>query len=272
MHYSQIDTEHAQIAVMESSGKGPHVLLLHGNSACKEVFWQQFDSELGEEFHLIAFDLPGHGASQDAVSPGLTYSVSGFAQVAATVLQKLEISSVAMFGWSLGGHIGLEMIGHYMPISRLMLSGTPPISHSSLDLNAGFHHTDTISQAGMEYMHEGQIHSFTRAISGMETPPEFLTTAVRRADGQARRLIFENILKPETVDQRHVAEASTVPLAMVNGAEDHFVNLDYINSIFYQNLWEATHFILPHCGHAAFMENAPVFNQILRRFLEEELL
>lgn len=271
MRFSQIDTEHGRIAVMESSGKGAHVLLLHGNSACKEVFWQQFDSELGDEFHLIAFDLPGHGVSQDATCPGLTYSVAGFAQVAAVVLQKMEVSSVAMLGWSLGGHIGLEMIGHSLPVTRLMLTGTPPISHSSFDLNNGFHHSDAISQAGMEYMHEDQIQSFACAISGMKVPPEFLTAAVRRADGQARRLVFEHILKTETVDQRHVAEASPVPLAMVNGANDHFVNLDYINSIIYRNLWEGTHFILPHCGHAAFMENAPVFNQILRRFLQAEL-
>lgn len=42
------------------------VLLIHGNSSCKEVFRNQRDGDLGRRYRMIAVDLPCHGASEDA--------------------------------------------------------------------------------------------------------------------------------------------------------------------------------------------------------------
>ena len=66
MTTSVVPTSFADIAVSDSAGAGSAVLMIHGNSSCKEVFRHQLESPLGARLRLIAMDLPGHGASSDA--------------------------------------------------------------------------------------------------------------------------------------------------------------------------------------------------------------
>ena len=111
MHLSTHDTPAGRIAVAQSRSDGPPVLLIHGNSACKEIFARQFEAAGLARYRLIALDLPGHGASDDAPDPSATYALDGFAAACAMVLRQLGVGPTQLLGWSLGGHIGLELLG-----------------------------------------------------------------------------------------------------------------------------------------------------------------
>ena len=63
----------------ESGGSGTAVLMIHGNSSSGAVFRNQMTGPLGERYHLIAPDLPGHGDSGDAIDPDRSYSMEGYA-------------------------------------------------------------------------------------------------------------------------------------------------------------------------------------------------
>lgn len=80
-----IETGHGRISIAESKG-GPVVLLIHGNSSCKEVFRNQFDGDLGRRYRMIAMDLPGHGASEDARDTERGYTMPRYADAAVQVL------------------------------------------------------------------------------------------------------------------------------------------------------------------------------------------
>ena len=51
------------IGYRDSGGSGMPILFIHGVCGSKEVFEHQFSGPLTGMFRLIAFDLPGHGAS-----------------------------------------------------------------------------------------------------------------------------------------------------------------------------------------------------------------
>ena len=55
----------ADISLRDSEGEGPAVLLIHGNSSSGEIFRRQFEDPQLAHLRLVAFDLPGHGASTD---------------------------------------------------------------------------------------------------------------------------------------------------------------------------------------------------------------
>ena len=120
-----VRTSHGDIAISESAGERLPVLMIHGNSSCKEVFSKQLEGTPGKEFHVIAMDLPGHGASSPAIDPARTYSMPGYADAAIELLENIGISSAAVCGWSLGGHIGMEMLGRFAGMAGLMISGAP---------------------------------------------------------------------------------------------------------------------------------------------------
>src|ERR1700733_10282688 len=108
MKTQKIEAPNGAMAVHESAGQGPPMVLIHGNSSSSRVFLRQLDGPLGRRFRLIAVDLPGHGESEDAREPS-AYSLPGHARAVRAVVEALGIYEAHFVGWSLGGHVALEM-------------------------------------------------------------------------------------------------------------------------------------------------------------------
>jgi pimeloyl-ACP methyl ester carboxylesterase len=60
-----------------------------------------------------------------------------------------------------------------------------------------------------------------------------------------------------------------MPIAVLNGAEDPFINLNYLDSISLQNLWRGQCQRIDGTGHAPFLQKPTVFNEILNEYLAE---
>ena len=263
-----VRTSHADIAVRQSSGQKLPTVFLHGNSSCKEVFKHQFDSSIGQEYHLIGIDLPGHGASSDAFDPQRTYTMPGYADAVIEVLEQLGVDQVAVVGWSLGGHIGLEMTALYPDLVGLMITGAPPVGTSPDAIRAGFHSHPHIFLAGKPDLTDQEVENFASTSTG-GSPDEELTACVRRTDGRARETMFASLFAGQASDQRQLAETGTIPLAVVNGAEEPFVDTDYLAGLSYANLWRRKCHLIPRAGHAPFLQAPQIFNHILGRFLRQ---
>ena len=262
-------TRHGRIAVTDSGGPGAPVLLIHGNSACKEIFARQFESRLTQRYRLIAFDLPGHGTSADALDPQRTYSIPGYADVALEILRDLGVDHLAVLGWSLGGHVGIELLARDVDIAGLAITGTPPIGHNAADFAAGFRPQEHMDLTGKETFSDTDIQAYARNTAG--TPAPFLEAAVRRTDGRARRLMMEAAMAGRGADQRHVVSTSPVPVAVITGADEPFINNDYLLSFPYRNLWDRKVHVIPQTGHAPFWERPQTFNPLFERFLTDAL-
>lgn len=263
-----IPTSHCDIFVSESDGTSTPVLLIHGNSSSGEVFRNQMGGALGARFRLIAVDLPGHGRSTDAVDPPRTYTMPGYADAMTELLQRMEIGRAIVFGWSLGGHIGLEMISRYPGLVGLMITGTPPVSLGADGVAKGFKTHPHMASAGKRLLTPEEIEAYARATCGGPYEP-FLRENVARTDGRARETMFASLLAGRGDDQRTIIETTKTPLAVVNGAEEPFVNIDYVSSLRYSSLWEGRCHVLPGLGHAPFWEAPAVFDPILARFITD---
>jgi pimeloyl-ACP methyl ester carboxylesterase len=261
-----ISTPHGSLVVEESGQGDVPVLLIHGNSSCRGVFRHQLQGPLARDYRLISFDLPGHGQSSNAPDPQRSYTRPGFADAAITVLGQLNVREAVVCGWSLGGHIGVEMMPRFPGLRGLMIVGTPPIGPN--EWARGFIPSPHMGLAARQDLSEAEIDEFAGAIFGQPVPP-FLRDAVARADGLARKTMFEASRAGAGVNQRQTVEASPVPLAIVNGGNDPFVNLDYLDTIAYGNLWEGRCHRLPALGHTAFWHAPDIFNPILGRFLHD---
>lgn len=263
---TRVSTSHGQIAVETAGTKGPVVLLIHGNSSCRAVFRKQMQSAITGRARLIAFDLPGHGESSDAPDPERTYTRSGLAAAAVEVLGALSVDEATVYGWSLGGHVAIEMIHRFPGMRALMISGTPPVGRDNMA--EGFVRSPGAALAGKEVMTEDERATFIAAIFGSSAEP-FLLRAVARTDGRFRKRLFEAARTGDGVNQRKAVESCTVPLAIVNGADDGIVNLDYIERVNYASLWDDRCHRLPGAGHACFWQTPEAFNPLFERFVAE---
>jgi pimeloyl-ACP methyl ester carboxylesterase len=123
-----IATSHGSLAVEESGQTSMPVLLIHGTSSCHSAFYHQLPGELAQDRRLITFDLPGHGQSSDAPDPMRSYTRPGLADAAVELLAKLGVTEAVVFGLSLGGHIGIEMVPRFQGNASCATSKGPPLA------------------------------------------------------------------------------------------------------------------------------------------------
>ncbi len=272
LRLARLRTAQGEMAVAESPGRGPAVLMIHGNSACKECFLPQMTGEMGRRYRMIAIDLPGHGGSDDARDPARGYTMPGYAALVLELLDRLGVDRAAVVGWSLGGHVGLELLQSFRGLAGLMIIGTPPVGRGLDAVSEGFLPGPEIDYAGRENFTAREAAHYARQLYGRGAPltPD-LVAAVRRTDGRARRIMVEAFLAGRCADQRALAETDPRPLAVVSGAAEPFVDNAYLECLSYRNLWRRQVRILDGLGHAPFFEDPGCFNPILKRFLKEVL-
>ncbi len=263
-----IETSHGKIAYTQSRKDGPAILLIHGNSSCKEVFAGQMAAPELAGWRLVAIDLPGHGASGDAAEPARSYTFAGYAGMVEEMAAALGVERPVVFGWSLGGHIALELIGRGFDAGGVMISGTPPVKAEIESLMAGFNIDPAAENlTGKRAFSDDEALAYathTSAAGGVLDPHLF--AMCKRTDGRARETMFGSVVAGQALDEREIVATTRVPLAVVNGMDDVFIRPDYFDGLAWSSLWPEGVVRLAGAAHAPFLQRPREFNALLAKF------
>ena len=263
---TKVATPNGRIAVRDSGGLGVPIIMVHGASASGAVFANQFESALVDHFRLIAIDLPGHGKSDNFTDPHTSYTLPAVATVVADVIAELGIARAIVMGWSLGGHIAIElMASHPHLLCGVMASGTPPIDCSPISQLRAFHISRAVLSISKRTLSPREAERFAKLCFGAQAAPDHVAE-ILRADGDMRVRMTRSIMRGDGANQRHTVETSRVPLAMVNGSQDPAIRTSYVAGLDYANLWEGQCHLIAGCGHAPFLCAPNRFNTLLHRF------
>ncbi len=261
-----IETSAGKIAYHETSGKSGPIILIHGNSCSKEYMIKQLDG-LGLKYKMIALDLPGHGESSNALNPSENYTLTGYARIVSEVIQKLNLQPVVVVGWSLGGHIALEMMAENPELLQgVLIASVPPFTPSEHVVKEAYlpTYSTPLSMKQEPFTREDVKEYITQGGIDLERYP-ILIEASMRAHGLARLTMVNAVLSGQGVDERKVAETSPIPLGIIMGSKEHVVNNDYIRSLKYANccMMETL-----EGGHDCHWSHAEQFNQLVDRFAQ----
>ncbi|KAF3006928.1 hypothetical protein E8E13_011306 [Curvularia kusanoi] len=283
-----LETPHGLISVTDTGLKNasPALLLLHGNSSSSKIFRHMLTSPtLSSQYRIITFDYPSHGASSNAINPTHDYTQRGYAELAVHILEHLRIESVVALGWSLGGHVALEMVGlldeaaerggKKIELKGIVLTGTPP-ANGLEQCKAGFKIPlgDGDEENLMAKVHwtDEQAEQIVRASAAAgkdDLFEEWMVTDAKRVDGRARMVMFDAFVKGEGVDQVRVVETVDVPIAVINGAEEPYVDLDYLDGLGWRSLWRGKCVRMESLQHTPFWEDPAKYEALLVEFLED---
>ena len=133
---TEIDTSGARIVTLHG-GKGPPLLLIHGNPFT-HLSWHKFAPRLAEEFTVVATDLRGYG---DSSKPPSTpnhenYSFRAMAQDQVEVMEKLGFKSFMVAGHDRGARVTHRMcLDHPDRVQRAAILDIIPQHHLFNNIN-----------------------------------------------------------------------------------------------------------------------------------------
>lgn len=267
MQEHHVDVRGHRISVLHRRGAGPSVLLIHGNSSCKEVFQKQLSALSRAGFGVVVPDLPGHGRSECAKRPSAAYSFPGYALILADLMDRLNAGAYHVVGWSLGGHIGLELWSRQAAVQSLLITGTPPISLSAAGAAQGFLPSPAMDLAGKRHLNPSEVNMYRTAMLGNHLDHRCrVARSVAQTDGGARYWMVRNGLAGHGVNQAHAVRTCQRPLAIIQGRYDPFVNIDYLNRLKYNNIWQGKPVLLD-AGHSPHWNKPRHFNNLMVEFL-----
>ncbi|MDO9481005.1 MAG: alpha/beta fold hydrolase [Hydrogenophaga sp.] len=261
-----------RVRYWDSGGTGPAVLMTHGIAESLEFWHRQFD-DLGQALRLIAWDMPGHGLSDELATAVRLEEQAG---VAWKLLDQLGVDQVHLVGNSLGAAMSLRMADQ-MParVSSLVLCNSAALGAEVF----GAFKVMTLPWLG-ELMNRPGPMAVAQQIKAIVLKPEAITPQVRAAIERnvhrpgagahflklLRALTSLRGQRQEVWSRSHqILRGLGMPTRIVHGEQD--VVLPIAHAVTAQGLCKGSELVrLQDCGHTPQLEQPEVFNALLRKW------
>lgn len=247
---------------------GQPILLVHGFAQSLWCWQKQFSAPELQNFHLVAFDMRGHGQSDKPDVPSAYQSSDVWADDVAAVIDGLGLENPLAVFWSYSGLVLCDYLRRYGDgalsgmnfVSARTKVGTPAAKEMSGTLFSGlvpgFCSADAVQRAAavrlfLENLTEGNIPDpdfYTMLGYNLTVPPHVCAAMLDRQ-----------------VDNDDVLQRSMVPTLITHGNCDTSV-LPLMAQHHERIMPQAELSLWSNIGHAPFYEDADRFNAELARF------
>lgn len=246
---------------------GRPILFIHGLSQCSLQWLRQLNSDLADDYRLVAMDLRGHGLSD---KPREGYGDTRlWADDLCSVIQTLQLDHPILCGWSYGPLVILDYVRHY-----------------GEDAIGAIQFVGGVTKLGSEAAASVLTTEFLRLVPG------FFASDVQESShslGDLLRLCFSSELQPEefflmlgwslsvppyvrqalltrSIDNDDLLPKLHKPVLVTHGAADAVVKTAVLDR--QMSHITAARVEVMETGHACFWDDAQRYNRALRSFAE----
>jgi non-heme chloroperoxidase len=245
---------------------GPEILFIHGYSQSYLSWMRQVDSDLAKEFHIVTYDLRGHGNSDKPLDPARYKDSKAWGDEVQAVMDAAGLKHPVLVGWSYAGRV----ISDYVA------------THGAGKL-AGINFVDAGIKANPDLVGDNLKNQPGMAAEDLATNIAATRTFVHgcfsrqpTADDFETMLAFNMMVPPKVraalggrpLDATEIMSKLKLPVLVTHGAEDRnskLGNAKYTASV----IPGAKLSVYEGVGHSPFYEDAPRFNAELAAFVRE---
>jgi non-heme chloroperoxidase len=244
---------------------GRPILFIHGLSQCWLQWVRQLNSDLGDDYRLVAVDLRGHGLSD---KPREGYGDTRlWADDLRSVIQTLQLDHPILCGWSYGPLVILDYLRHHGEddIGGIQFVGgvtklggetaAAVLTPDFLKLVPGFFSNDVNESVS-------SLGGLLRLCFSAELPPEeyFLMLGWNLAVPPPVR----QALLTRSIDNDDLLPRLRKPVLITHGATDAVVKREVIDQQM-MRIRSARIEVMP-TGHGCFWDEPELYNRQLREF------
>jgi non-heme chloroperoxidase len=252
---------------VQDVGQGPAVVLIAGFGLDHEV-WDRQVRVLATTHRVVCVDQRGHGRSS---KPLEGYDIAGLGRDLLTALERLDIDSCTLVGWSFGGQVAFEATAndHRGLIARLVLVGSNAV-RASRGPTFPFGLTAEQLEPALVAAECGDRISARRAalLSGFHQPPSedtlhWLLRISLEMPSWAAVACYQSMLRSDLTGRINEV---TVPVLQITGRRDPVHSAK--GALWLQErLANARLSVIDDCGHYPMLEAADRLDELLTAFV-----
>jgi non-heme chloroperoxidase len=239
---------------------GPGIVFIHGFSQSHLSWMRQTDSDLTKEFHIVTYDLRGHGNSDKPLEAARYRDSKAWGDEVQAVIDAAGLKRPVLVGWSYAGRVISDYVATH---------GTGGIS--------GIDFVDASIKFVPEYVGENlknlPLMASEDMLTNINATRVFLHGCFSKqpsAEDLEIMLAFNMMVPPKVraglsgrpLDATEIMSKLTIPVLVSHGAEDKNAKVEtakYTASV----IPGAKLSIYDGTGHSPFYEDAPRFNSEL---------
>ncbi len=271
------ETSQGNVRYWQSSGTGPTIVFLPGNSCNGREFKRQLDSHLGETFRCLALDINPVRGKHDftAVHPNEDCSMmQKSAYVALEILSQLNINAqdVVFFGHGYGADVAMQIAAWQEekrePVKGVIAAGYAAVENSMAGIAAGYHFSHEVSEALSKEMlteADGKLYAEKVGFNPDDEEEKFAVKAAFKTDGKYRAEMFKTFEK--SLNEKQFVEKTATRIAILFGSLDPNVNSDYLHSL-KNELGHLTIKTIEGAPQVSFWTHAHEVNNFIENFIK----
>jgi pimeloyl-ACP methyl ester carboxylesterase len=256
----------------EESGSGPPLVLIHGAFVDARLWDPQFH-HLAQAYRVVRYDLRGHGRTGPSDLP--TYTIDGFADDLAGLIEALGLEEPIICGLSLGGMIAQAYaVRETARLTALILADTAV--SVSLTLSDKLQRYILFPKWAMQLtIHSLSAHNFTRFSFWLaqktrssewfgqdEATANYVRDCMQELSDAEYLKIYDAIYGFGLQPLEHIA----APTLVLNGEHESRTVFRHTEEAL-RRIPQAESAIVLGAGHTSNMENPAAFNELVAGFL-----
>ena len=242
----------------------PGIVFIHGFSQSHLSWMRQTDSDLAKEFHIVTYDLRGHGNSDKPLEAARYRDSKAWGDEVQAVIDAAGLKRPVLVGWSYAGRVMSDYVATH---------GTGGIS--------GINFVDASIKFIPEYVGDNlknlPLMASEDMLTNINATRVFLHGCFSRqpsADDFETMLAFNMMVPPKVraglggrpLDATAIMAKLTIPVLVSHGAEDK--NAKLATAQFTASVIPGAKLsVYDGIGHSPFYEDAPRFNSELAAFV-----